>query len=185
MAGKTNTNELARRYVTAVYELAGEGKKLSKLTSDLEVLGKILETSKDFQRMTNSPIVDTASQIAAIEEVGKKSKFGPITTNFLKVVATNGRLDVLPEILKAYKAKIAEQDGEITAEITSSVKLTAAVVKNIQSELSKKTKKKVIVTENVDPSIIGGLLVKIGSKMYDFSVKSQLNKIRNELKQAS
>ena len=168
-----------------MYELAGEGKDLAKVTKDFESLGKALADSKDLQKVINSPILGAEQQIVALEEVGKKAKFNKVTINFLKVVASNGRLDVLPEIIKAFKAKIAEAEGEVTALVTSAAPLAAAKLKEIQSELSAKTKKKVIIAENVDPSLLGGLVVKIGSKMYDFSVKSQLNKIKNELKQAS
>lgn len=185
MAGKTNINELARRYVTAVYELAEEGKNLAKVTKDFESLGNALAESADLQKVINSPILGAEKQIIALEEVGKKAKFNAVTINFLKVVASNGRLNVLPAVVTAFKAKVAEEQGEVAALVTSPAPLTAAKIKEIQTELSKVTKKKVIVSETVDPSLIGGLVVKIGSKMYDFSVKSQLNKIKNELKQAS
>lgn len=185
MAGKTNINELARRYVTAVFELAGKGTNLSQISKDFAVIENTLSKNSSFSKMANSPIISSKEQVNAVEQIAKKAKFSKITTNFLKVVASNGRLDILPEIIEAYNDKIAEKEGEITAEITSSVKLAPAILKNIKTELEKQTKNKVIIEENIDPSIIGGLVVKIGSKMYDFSVKSQLSKMRNELKQVS
>lgn len=185
MAGKTNINELARRYVTAVLDLAGSGVKLKKLTADLNEVETLLESNADFNRMATSPLISKEDQIECIKAIGNKAKFDKITINFLKVIAVNGRLESLGKFIEVFKAKVAELGGEVTAEVTSAKNLTAAQLSGIAKDLSKEFGKKVKIEHKLDESVIGGLVVKIGSKMYDYSVKSRLERLRNDLKKAS
>ncbi|PIR34373.1 MAG: F0F1 ATP synthase subunit delta [Alphaproteobacteria bacterium CG11_big_fil_rev_8_21_14_0_20_44_7] len=185
MAKKLNTKELSRRYVTAIFELAKSSGALSKVAKDLDEVQSLLSTSEVLKAMINSPIVSAEQQMIAVEQISEKGKFDALTRNFLTVVAKNRRLKYLAEIITAFKKKISEDNNEIQAEVISAVQLSDAMVNKIKKELSAETGKKVELETQIDAEIVGGLIIKIGSKMYDYSVKSRLNKLRNDLRQAS
>lgn len=183
MAKKVNINELARRYTTAVFELAKSQNKLQQVGRDLESLQTVLKSAPQFIKLISAKTYSPSEQVAALKEFG--SKFDPLTVNFLMVVAQNGRLAYLPEIVDAFRNRIAEENGELKAEITTAQKLGEKLLNEIAKDLSVKTGKTVKVTENVRPEIIGGLIVKIGAKMFDYSVKSRLTRLKNKLKEAA
>jgi F-type H+-transporting ATPase subunit delta len=185
MAKKTNINELARRYTTAAFELAVADKALDKVSADLENLKSGLLGDEKTARFLNSPLLTAEKQVEFIKGAVKELKLNSITQNFLLVVARNRRLGNLAKIIEAFQEKIAEEKGEVSAKIISATELDNAQVKKISDDLGKKTGKQVIVKVEVDPSIIGGLIVKIGSAMYDYSVKTKLNRLAEQLKKAS
>ena len=185
MAKKDNVKEISRRYVTALFELAKAAKQQTKIAKEVETLANAFNTSEVFRRIATSPIAERSKQVEAAEALAKKLKLTPIARNFLIVVARNGRLGLLPAMADAYNEQVESEAGEIKATVITAAKLEAADAKTIANDLSKKTGKKVTLEQQVDESIIGGLVIRIGSKMYDLSVKSQLNKIKKELKQAS
>lgn len=184
MAGKLNIKELSRRYTTAVFELAKSEKKLSKLEKDLAEIEAIVRDSKELQRLINSPLISTNEQIAVLKEICKKAGFDSLTMNFLLVVARNRRLEFLPQIVASFRSRIQEEAGQVKAEVISAEKLGAAEIKKIEKEISAKTKKDIQLIEKIDPEIIGGLIIKLGSKMYDYSVRSRLSRMAKDMRSA-
>ncbi len=183
MAKKVNINELARRYTTAVFELAKSTNKLAQVGKDLEALQGLLAEQGSLAKMLGAKNLSHADQIAVIKDLGKK--FDSLTLNFLMLIAQNGRLEYLSEITSAFQDRIAEENGELKAEITSAQKLAVEQLAAIAKDLSAKTGKTVKITENVKPEIIGGLIVKIGARMFDYSIKSRLTRLKNKLKEAA
>ena len=184
MAKKENIREIARRYTTAVLELAKSGNSLDEVRQELqEVLAAVSEA--ETAKSLRSPLLSATRQLEIVRELGKKVKASSITTNFLLIIAKNRRLGSLPQIIEYFLERIAEEKGEIKAEVRTAQKLEAAQIAEIETALGKKTGKKVIVAEKVEPALIGGLAVKIGSKLYDYSIKSRLSKIKNQMKSAS
>ena len=185
MAKKTNINELARRYTTAAFQLAVSEKALDKVSADLTNLEAQLLGDAKTAKFLNSPLLTPAKQVEFIKGVTKELKVNSITQNLLLVVAKNGRLGSLKAIISAFQEKVAAERNEVTAKIISATELSEAEVKQISADFGKKTGKQVVVQAEVDPSIIGGLIVKIGSAMYDYSVKTKLNRLAEQLKKAS
>lgn len=185
MAKKTNVNELARRYTTAAFQLAVSEKALDKVSADLKNLENQFLADEKVVKFLNSPLLTPAKQVEFIKGVAKELGVSSITQNLLLVVAKNGRLGNLKAVVSAFKEKIAEEKGEVTAKIISASELDDAQIKQISADLGKKTGKQVVVQAEVDPSIIGGLIVKIGSSMYDYSIKTKLNRLAEQLKKAS
>lgn len=185
MAKKTNINELARRYTTAAFQLAVSEKALDKVSDDLANVEAQLLADAKTAKFLNSPLLTPAKQVEFIKGVAKELKVNSITNNLLLVVAKNGRLGNLKAVIAAFQQKVAEEKGEVNAKIISATELSEAEVKQISADLGKKTGKQVVVQAEVDASIIGGLIVKIGSSMYDYSIRTKLNRLAEQLKKAS
>ena len=185
MAKKTNINELARRYTTASFELAASKNQLDAVSADLGNVDAQLLGDAKTAKFLNSPLLTPAKQVEFIKGVAKELNVNPITLNLLLVVARNGRLGNLKAIIEAFLTRKAEEKNEVKAKITSAAKLSDDELKKITDDLSKRTGKTVIVNAEVDESLIGGLVVKIGSAMYDNSVKTKLNRLAEQLKKAS
>ena len=179
MAKKVNIKELARRYTTAVFDLAKSQNKLDRVEKDLEALKSMLTSEPRLQKVISARTLNGEAQVEFVKEMGKG--FDPLTINFLLIVARNSRLQYLGDIIDAFQHQISEEKGELKAEIITAQKLEDKQVAGIVKDLSAKTGKKVIVDQIVKPEIIGGLIVKIGPKMYDYSVKSRLFKLKTKL----
>ena len=185
MAKKTNINELARRYTTAAFALADSKNQLDAVAADLSKLNNGLLADAKVLKFLNSPLLTAQKQVDFIKGAAKELNVSPITQNLLLVVARNRRLGNLKQIIASFEAKIAEKKNQVTAKVTSATKLDDAQIQQIAGDLSKKTGKQVIVNAVVDESLIGGLIVKIGSAMYDYSVKTKLNRLAQQMKKAS
>lgn len=185
MAKKTNINELARRYTTATFDLARAEKKLDAVAADLQKILEQLNADETALKMLASPLLTSDKQVEFAREYGKKLGLNSVTQNFLLVVASNRRLKHLPQIIAEFQRKIASENNEATAIITSSAKLEVEELKKIAAALSKKTGKKINITEVINEKIIGGLVIKIGSVMYDYSVKTKLSNLAAQLKKVS
>ena len=185
MASKTNIKELSRRYASALLELAESKGKLKKVSSDLAEIADLLSKSETFRSSLVSPVITVTEQQAVFVEIAKKSKLDALTLNFLKVMAKNRRLGYLAETIETFEEMIAEKNNEVTAEIISAEKLDKATVSKLEKEFSAKTGKKVQAVVTVDEDILGGLIVKIGAKMFDYSVRTRLENLKRELQAAS
>lgn len=185
MASKTNIKELSRRYASALLELAEGKKKLSKVESDLEEIADLLAKSETFRNALVSPMITVNEQQAVLTEIAKKSKLDNLTLNFLKVMAKNRRLGSLAETVATFKEMIAEKNNEVVAEIISAEQLDSATLKKLEKEFSAKTGKSVQANVTVDEAILGGLIVRIGAKMFDYSVRTRLENLKRELQTAS
>ena len=184
MAKKTNIQELARRYTTAVFELAKSQNKLDKLSEELGQVNAAIKADESIRKMFGSPVLTSQKQVEIVRGLASKLGLDPLTTNFLLVVAKNRRVKNLSEINDAFRAQINEELGFVNAQVISAEKLDESELKDLEAGIAKKTGKKVKIEESVDASIMGGLIVRIGSKMIDYSVKSRLNSLRNKLKSA-
>ncbi len=174
---------IAARYATAIFELAKDGKKLKALEGDINTLDASLTDSADFNALINSPIYTRAQQGEAITAIAGKMKLSPIVKNTLGLMASNRRLFVLPQLVATLRDLIADEKGEVTAEVTSAKALTKAQSDKLAKTLKASVGKNVIINSSVDETLIGGLIVKVGSKMIDTSIKSKLGNLQNAMKE--
>ena len=174
---------IAARYATAIFELVREAKGLAKLESNLNDLAQALSDSDDLRAMIASPVLSRDVQGAAMSAVAAKMKLLPELQNGLALMAQKRRLFVLPQLIAQLNAMIAEDKGEVTAEVTSATALTKAQSDKLAKLLAGRTGKTVKIKAAVDESLIGGLVVKVGSKMIDTSIASRLNSLQNAMKE--
>nr|WP_233092698.1 F0F1 ATP synthase subunit delta [Paracoccus sp. IB05] len=174
---------IAARYATALFDLAKEGGALKAVEADAAALTDALAVSPDLGAMIASPVVSREEQANAIAAVAKAMKLDALTANTLGLMADKRRLFVLPQFLTVLRAQIAKEKGEVTAEVTSAVALTTEQVTKLTATLKAKVGKTVKLNATVDESLIGGLIVKLGSTMIDTSVKSKLASLQNAMKE--
>ena len=174
---------IAGRYAQALFELAKEAKALKALEADADALGAALAVSADLRDMIASPVITREDQAAAIAAVAAKMGLSELTVNTLALMAAKRRLFVLPQLVADLKARIAAEKGEVTAEVTAPVKLSAEQAKKLAATLKAKVGKDVKLNTTVDESLIGGLIVKLGSTMIDTSVKAKLASLQNAMKE--
>ena len=174
---------IAARYATAVYDLAKDGKKVKAIETDLDTLSEAMADSSDFNALINSPIYSRDEQGTAIVAIAKQMKLSPIMNNTLALMATKRRLFVLPQLVVALRAAIAEDKGEVTADVVSAKALTKTQSDKLAKTLKAKLGKTVTINATVDETLIGGLVVKVGSKMIDTSIRSKLNSLQNVMKE--
>ena len=181
IVSKAQESQIARRYATAFYELAAENKKTDAIAKDMKSMAEIM-MAPVMAEFVKNPLVARNAQIQAIATISKKAKLNALTRNFLGVVAENGRLPILGSIVTAVQDEISVRSGEVKAEITSARPLTTAQSKAIQQKLEKMTGADIEMSFKEDASILGGLIVKVGSLMIDQSVKNRLNRLEQALK---
>lgn len=175
---------VAGRYATALFELALEDKVLDKVRADLDRFDQLIAGSADLQRLVRSPVFTADEQVKALEPILQKAGIDGIAGNFVKLVASNRRLFALPQIVKAFRALVAKHKGEVTASVTVAEQLSDTHLKSLKDALNTVTGKDVDLQVQVDPSIIGGLVVKLGSRMVDTSLRTKLNSIKTAMKEA-
>ena len=174
---------IAERYATAIFELSKDANSLDKLETNLADLSAALDDSADLRDLISSPVVSRDEQGRAIAAVADKMGLVPELKNGLALMAQKRRLFVLPQLVRLLNERIADHKGEVTADVTSAVKLTAAQSKKLAATLKKTVGKDVKINATVDESLIGGLVVKVGSKMIDTSIRSRLNSLQNAMKE--
>lgn len=174
---------IAGRYATAVFELAKEAKGLAALEADVAALAQALKDSADLRQVIASPVVSREDQGRAMAALAAKMGLSPTVANTLALMAANRRLFVLPQLLSALAGMIAEEKGEVTAEVTAAAELTNAQAEKLAATLKKTVGKTVKLNTTVDESLIGGLIVKVGSKMIDTSIRSKLASLQNVMKE--
>lgn len=174
---------IAARYATALFDLAKEADALPALEADTDALGAALKGSADLASLIASPVIARADQANAIAALGAAMGLNTLTASTLSLMAQKRRLFVLPQFLAALGERIAEEKGEVTAEVTAATKLSAAQSKKLAETLKARIGKTVKLNTTVDESLIGGLIVKLGSTMIDTSVKSKLASLQNAMKE--
>ena len=175
---------IAARYATAVFDLSNDAKGVKALESDLNALSAALDGSADLSVLITSPLYSRDQQGSAIGAVAKKMKLSKTMTNTLALMASKRRLFVVPQMIVALRALIADQKGEVTADVVSAKALTKAQSDKLAKTLKASVGSDVIINASVEESLLGGLVVKVGSKMIDTSVKSKLNALQNTMKEA-
>ncbi|QRM53424.1 F0F1 ATP synthase subunit delta [Sinorhizobium sp. BG8] len=174
---------VAERYASSLFELALEAGSAESVGAELDRIQAMIDESADFKRLILSPVFSAEDQLKAISAIAAKAGIKGLVDNFLKVVASNRRLFVLSGIIKAYRVIAARHRGEIAADVTSAHALTAAQTNELKAALKGVTGKDVTVNVTLDPSILGGLIVKVGSRQIDTSLRTKLSTLKLALKE--
>jgi F-type H+-transporting ATPase subunit delta len=173
---------LSGRYATALFTLARDEKALDAVSASLATLKAALVESDDFLRLTSSPLVSREEAAKAIAAVAGVLGLDPLTTNFLGVLAGNRRLSQIGPVIRAFSSLAARHRGETTAEVTSAHPLSADQVEALKAKLKSQLARDVAIDLTVDPSILGGLIVKVGSRQIDGSIRTKLNTLAHAMK---
>ena len=184
MADDFRTTEVGDRYARALFDLALETGRLDAVRADLKSLRAAWIDSADLRRLATSPIISSADQGKGLVAVAQKAKFDATTINFLGLLAQNGRARDLGGVITGFEALYAKHTGVVAAEVVSAQALTAAQLKSISTALTQALGKSPEVTTRVDPALLGGLKVKVGSKLFDASLKTKLDQLKFALKRA-
>jgi len=174
---------VAERYASSLFELALEAGSVAETGRDLDRLQAMLDDSADLKRLVASPVFTAEDQTRALLAVCEKAGIQGLVANFLKVVAGNRRLFALPGMIAAFRIIAARHRGEVSAEVTSAHALSEAQVNELKQALKGVTGKDVAVNVTVDPSILGGLIVKVGSRQIDTSLRTKLSTLKLALKE--
>lgn len=183
LAGNTTSKDgLAGRYALALFDLADEAKSLDAVAENLRELKKLIEESSDLQNLIRSPLYGREQQAKAMQAVLDKAGVDDLTRRFILVIAQNRRLFALSEIIEAYLAELAHRRGEISADVTAATSLTKTQEKALLDTIAKSVGGKVQLNVKVDPDLLGGLIVKVGSRMVDTSIKNKLQRLQFAMK---
>lgn len=182
MASRTGNQDTAKRYATAFFELAKSRSQLDAIRQDMDTLAALLAEGGDILTFMQNPTLRREEQATTLAAVSAHLKLSPVTAQFLGMLALKRRLPVLSHILAATQALIAEHNGEITADVTSAQALDQTQVDAIAASLKKALGVDVIVRLNVDADIMGGLIIRVGSRLIDSSVRAKLERLHRALK---
>lgn len=175
-------SDLVKRYSTALFELAKESKQMDIVEKDMESLVKLINENDELKETLENPIVARKEKKAAVTAISKKAKFNDITCNFICLVAERGRLYALLKMIDAFFDLLSEHRGEVKVYVTSAKKLTEKQNKSLKDILEKEIKGNIIIDAIVNPELLGGLIVKIGYRMVDSSLRSKLQRLQTVMK---
>ena len=178
------TGGLAGRYASALFELADQAKELDSVADELRSLKAVINDSDDLQRFLRSPLFGREAQSKAMEAILEKAGAGELCRRFVLVVAANRRLFALPQMIDAYLAELARRRGEVTAHVTAAKALSSAQQDALMGALRQAVGSKVELDLKVDSSLLGGLVVRVGSRMIDTSLRSKLQRLELAMKGA-
>jgi F-type H+-transporting ATPase subunit delta len=173
---------LAGRYASALFDLAREQRQIETVSASLETLKGALADSADLRAVTSSPLIGRDLAGKAVAATAASLHLDPVTTNFLGVAAQNGRLRQLPEIVRLFERLAAEHRGETTAEVTTARPLDDEQIAALKNRLGERAGNSVRIDAQVDPSILGGIVVRLGSQMIDASIRTKLNTLATAMK---
>jgi len=174
---------VAERYASSLYELAAEAKAVDAVAKDLNRFQAMIDDSTDLRRLVESPVFSAEDQSRSIVALIAKANISGLVGNFLKVVARNRRLFAMPAIIRSFHEIVARERGEVSADVISAHALSAAQEKELMASLSSVTGKTVTLNVTVDASLLGGLIVKIGSRQVDTSLRTKLSTLKHTLKE--
>jgi F-type H+-transporting ATPase subunit delta len=180
----TIVSGVAGRYATALFDLARESNTIDALKADLDRFDALIAGSDDLLRLVRSPVFSADEQLQALTAVLERAAIAELAERFLKLVAANRRLFAVRDMVKAFRALVADHKGEATAEVTVAEQLKDEHVAALRAALKAVTGKDVDLAVKVDPAILGGLVVKVGSRMVDTSLRTKLNAIKHAMKEA-
>jgi F-type H+-transporting ATPase subunit delta len=178
----TGVTSLAERYAGALFDLADQRRALDEVASNLRELRAMLQASSDFVRLIRSPVLSREEQSRAIGVIADRAGLSPLVRNFLGVVARNRRLFAVPAMIEAFLAELAKRRGEVTAQVTAARPLSQTQLEALNAQLRRGLGSRVVLDVRVDPGLIGGLVVKLGSRMIDASVRSKLQRLQLAMK---
>jgi len=173
---------LAGRYASALFDLARDQKQIESVGKSLEALGQALVDSKDFNELVTSPLVSREKASKALAAIAPDLGLDPITTNFLGVLAKNGRKNQLQNVIRAYRRLAAEHRGETTADVVTARPLNDDQLTQLKQQLRSRAGRDVTIDAQVDPTILGGIVVKLGSQQIDASIRTKLNRLAQAMK---
>jgi F-type H+-transporting ATPase subunit delta len=176
---------MAGRYARALFELAVEERSLDGVKGDLDRFAALIDESADLRRLVRSPVFGADEQLKALSAVLDRAAIAGLAANFLRVIATNRRLFAVTDMIRDFRKLVAAHKGEATAEVTLAERPSETHLNAIKDALKGITRKDVQVEVKVDPSIIGGLIVKLGSRMVDSSLRTKLNSLKTAMKEVS
>ncbi len=175
---------MAGRYATALFDLARESNTIDAVKADLDRFAALLAESPDLLRLVRSPVFSADEQMQALSAVLARAEIGGLAANFLKLVTANRRLFAVRDMIKAFAELVADYKGQVSAEVTVAARLRDEHVAALKNALHAVSGKDVDLNIKIDPAIIGGLVVKLGSRMVDSSLRTKLNAIRHAMKEA-
>jgi len=175
---------MAGRYATALFELASEARAVDTVKADLDRFDALLAESADLTRLVRSPVFSADEQVQALGAVLQRAGIGGLAANFLKLVAANRRLFAARDMIRGFRDLVAQAKGEATAEVTVAERLKDEHAEALRAALKSVSGKDVDLAVKIDPAIIGGLVVKLGSRMVDTSLRTKLNAIKHAMKEA-
>ena len=185
MASQQSSRELiADRYASALYELSSETKCTDEVLNDLLKIKNYINQSSDFKLLIKSPLISAGEKMNILKKILSNHSSNALTSNFIKVITYNKRINFLPIIIDRYNSINTEKRGDVIADITSAEILTDQQKKGIKSQLGSMLGEKLSLNFKIDNKIIGGLIVKVGSKMIDSSLNSKINKLKIAMKEA-
>ncbi|MEL6369609.1 MAG: F0F1 ATP synthase subunit delta [Pseudomonadota bacterium] len=184
MSAETTSSGVTRRYAEALFDLARDGNALETVEADLKSLQGAIDTSADFNGFLISPVYDAEEKARAILAFADKAGLSALTRNFLGVIAKNRRLFALQGVVSDFFDRLSEHRGEVKAEATTPAPLNEDQIKRLRGEIEARIGKAVNLTTRVDESLLGGLVVKVGSTMIDSSLRTKLNRLKSKLKEA-
>ncbi|GAA0537089.1 F-type H+-transporting ATPase subunit delta [Rhizomicrobium palustre] len=185
MADEAHLSGIAGRYALAVFELAQEERKVEVLSRDLQALKQLLAESADLRRLVRAPVFSRDDQARGMQAVLAAAGADALTARFVQLLCSKRRLFVLPDVIRDVETLVAKQKGEIEAEVTSAHPLTDAQTVELKAALKDKLGREPLIATKVDPTLLGGLVVKVGSRMIDASLRAKLNGLRTALRGAA
>ena len=171
------------RYASALFDLASEQRQIADVENGLVAFQQMLDSSPDLQRLVKSPVFSAGEQLKAIGAILDKAGIGGLAGNFLRLIARNRRLFAVPDMIRSFRALAARARGEVQAEVTSAVPLSGAQIEALKETLRGTVGKDVQLNARVDPSLLGGLVVKVGSRMIDSSLATKLSTLKARMKE--
>ena len=173
---------MAGRYAAALFELAKDQRQLAEVEGDLASFRKMLDDSADLRRLVLSPVISADEQAKALAAILAKARISGLTANFLRLIARNRRLFAVADMIKSFRALLSRERGEVTADVASAHALTPEQMQQLSDTLRTTIGKNVQINTRVDPGLLGGLIVKVGSKMIDNSLRTKLNNLKVAMK---
>jgi len=184
VADDSKASNVGDRYAQALFDLASDEKRVAAVEADLKSLKKALADSHDLRVLVGSPAFGAEEKGRGLSAIADKAKFNATTKKFLGLLAANGRVAALPAVISGYETLSAKARGAISAEVTTAVALTAAQAKGVAAALRQALGKDPEIETRVDPAILGGIKVQVGSRLFDASLKSKLDSLKFALKRA-
>jgi F-type H+-transporting ATPase subunit delta len=173
---------LAGRYASALFALARDKRQIEAVSRSLDLLAQALVDSRDFSELVSTPLVDREEARKAFAAVARELSLDPITTNFLGVLAKNGRKNQLQNVIRFFRRLAAEHRGEVTAEVVTAHPLKDDQLAALKQQLRGRVGRDVAIETRIDPEILGGMVVKLGSQMIDASIRTKLNRLAEAMK---
>jgi F-type H+-transporting ATPase subunit delta len=173
---------MAGRYAAALFDLAKEERRLPQVEADLKAFQAMLDDSADLRRLVRSPVISAEDQAKALDTILARAGLSALTANFFRLIARNRRLFAVADMMGNFRALLARERGEVSADVASAHPLTPEQLNALKDALRVQIGKDVMVNTRVDPALLGGLIVKVGSKMIDSSLRTKLNNLKVAMK---